>query len=251
MADDAVPKSPSAAAADRIRETAKWLTVSLAGLGAVLVAGSQLSDVGALAVASPRFWFAVTGGVVAVLGTVAILALAIWIATTPSPSYATLVSAPHPANAGLVKDPYRLGGAPTMQALNDQRTKRLTARDEAERSFDEEQDPDAKRAKAQELTNKDKDFAYTDGVVRAVLDLAGYEVLSWRWRRVGAGMIGAGVLAGLGIGVFAWAANPPSDAVASVVTPVVLTTPSVGTLTLTDTGRLAVAEKLGALRTAP
>ena len=41
-------------AADRIRETAKWLTVSLATLGAVLIAGSQLSDIGKLVAIQPE-----------------------------------------------------------------------------------------------------------------------------------------------------------------------------------------------------
>lgn len=247
MADDAAAKSSPAAAADRIRETAKWLTVSLAGLGGVLIAGSQLSDVGALAIGSFRFWLSVAGGAFGILGTVAILALAIWIATKPAPPYARLVKEDtrHPANAALASDPYRLGGWKKIEELDARRTATLKARNKAETDYDEAPDGPAKEQKAGALVDKNKDFVYMDTLARHVNELAGYEVLSWRWRRVGGWMIGAGVLAALGLGVFAWAANPPPDATASVVNPTVLTTPTAGTLTLTDAGQQALSGKLG------
>src|SRR5438045_1301111 len=83
MSETVETKTTSELAIDRIRDTAKWLTVSLAALGAVLVAGTQLSNLGALDVGSMRFWAAISGAVVAVIGTAVILWLAIWIATTP------------------------------------------------------------------------------------------------------------------------------------------------------------------------
>ncbi|MEJ7792245.1 MAG: hypothetical protein WKF65_09780 [Gaiellaceae bacterium] len=49
MADEPTsPADPLAKAADRIRETAKWLITIFTAVGGVLVAGSQLSDIGDL-----------------------------------------------------------------------------------------------------------------------------------------------------------------------------------------------------------
>ena len=58
------------AARDLVRSAAKWFIAGLGAIGAVLVAGSQLSSVGSLPADSLRFWVAI-GGVV--LGLVAIL----------------------------------------------------------------------------------------------------------------------------------------------------------------------------------
>src|SRR5512144_1087454 len=65
-------------AADRIRETAKWLTVSLAAIGGVLVAGTQLSDIGSLEPGSDRFRVAIVAAVVAATGS----ALVLWATTS-------------------------------------------------------------------------------------------------------------------------------------------------------------------------
>jgi hypothetical protein len=72
MAEDASPKPGSEldASADRIRETAKWLIVSFAGVGSVLVAGSQLSSLGSLEPWSDRFLVALAGVAVALVAVV-------------------------------------------------------------------------------------------------------------------------------------------------------------------------------------
>lgn len=77
-------------AEDRIRETAKWLTLSLALLGGVVVAGTQFSSIGSLDPGGSRFWAAVVGGIAAAIGTAAILLGAVWTATTPSVSLENL-----------------------------------------------------------------------------------------------------------------------------------------------------------------
>jgi len=92
MAETAEAKTTSELAIDRIRETAKWLTVSLAALGAILIAGSQLSDLGTLELWSKRFWAAIAGAAVAVAGTALILWLAIWIATTPLMTFTQILA---------------------------------------------------------------------------------------------------------------------------------------------------------------
>jgi hypothetical protein len=55
---------------DLVRSAAKWFIAGLGGIGAILVAGSQLSSVGALPADSARFWLALAGvslGLLAIL----------------------------------------------------------------------------------------------------------------------------------------------------------------------------------------
>jgi hypothetical protein len=54
-----------------------------------------------------------------------------------------------------------------------------------------------------------------------------------------------GVLAGAGIGLYAWSANPPPDAAASVATPNIVTAPTAKKLTLTSDGIDSLKEALG------
>src|SRR4051812_24708517 len=77
MADDddkpkEAPPSPAFAAIDRARDLAKWLIVAFGAIGATLVAGSQLSDIG-----KTDGWrlFAAFAGLALGLGGVA---LAVW-----------------------------------------------------------------------------------------------------------------------------------------------------------------------------
>lgn len=71
----ATPEQPSLAAGrDLIRSAAKWFITGIGAIGAVLVAGSQVSSLGALTVDSPRLWIAAAG---VVLGLAAVL-VAMW-----------------------------------------------------------------------------------------------------------------------------------------------------------------------------
>jgi len=76
------PSTGLQGAADRIRETAKWLTVSLAAVGGVLVAGSQLSDIGALEPGTDRFTAAIVGAAIAAFGSTVVLWTTIWTANS-------------------------------------------------------------------------------------------------------------------------------------------------------------------------
>src|ERR1700722_3018849 len=95
-------------AADRIRQTAKWLTISLATLGGVLIAGTQLSDIGKLQQSSSRFIVAVSGGGIAAAAAVTILAFAIWVATTPAVSLTQLATKPPRGLRDILSDPLYL-----------------------------------------------------------------------------------------------------------------------------------------------
>jgi hypothetical protein len=85
----------SGSAADRIRETAKWLIASFAAVGAVLVAGSQLSSVGSLRASDARFWLALVGVVIALTAVVIAIGKVVDVLVTPPLSLKTLAK-PHP-----------------------------------------------------------------------------------------------------------------------------------------------------------
>ena len=84
MADaEAAQQDPIASANDRLRDASKWLIAASAGVGAVLIAGSQLSSIGKLDLCRPtssvscaRLPVAALGAVVALAGVV----IAIWAA---------------------------------------------------------------------------------------------------------------------------------------------------------------------------
>lgn len=69
-ADDAGSTGDLAESRELVRSASKWFIAGLGAIGAVLVAGSQLSSVGALDPTAPRFWIALLGvgaGLIAIM----------------------------------------------------------------------------------------------------------------------------------------------------------------------------------------
>ncbi|HEY0688503.1 MAG TPA: hypothetical protein VGD71_05625, partial [Kribbella sp.] len=108
------------AASERIRETAKWLTISLAALGGVLVAGSQLSDIGALQLWSDRFWTAVVGAAIAAIGSGIILVATINTAAAPAVSLKELATDPPKGAKDAITDETLLDNRTDVKALKDE-----------------------------------------------------------------------------------------------------------------------------------
>jgi hypothetical protein len=228
-------------AADRIRETAKWLTVSLATAGGVLIAGSQLSNIGKLHPSSTRFVVAVIGGGLAAAATVTILWFAIWVATTPAVSLTALVIKPPAGLGDTLADPRFLGGKASITELDNAFVAALNDRKVAEAAYAEK--PDVTHEAAAKAA--DAKVVSLSDTVQSLLAAVTYMRLAYRWRRAGAALLACGVLAAAGIGAFAWAANPPDDVKASMATPSVLTTPETVIVTLTAQGQKALSNALG------
>lgn len=228
-------------AADRIRETAKWLTISLATLGGVLIAGTQLSGIGKLQTSSSRFAVAVIGGGIAAFAAVTILAFAIWVATTPAISLTQLARNPPRGLGDLLRDPIFLNGKSNATELADAYGSALNSRNTAFAAL-QRQDDDAHRVAAEAA---DGEFVSLGDAVGSLLDSVAYKRLAYRWKRAGAALLACGVLATAGIGAFAWAANPPGTVIASMATPSILTTPSPVGVTLTAQGKSALRNALG------
>lgn len=239
MADNA---SALQTAADRIRETAKWLTVSFAALGAIMVAGSQLSSIGALEVGSDRFSAAVTGGIVATLGALTILLAVAWTATNPAITLQSLAQKPPKGAEDVVSDRSLLEGYDNAEQVEDDYS---TALNERKIAFAAHYaDPEVVHLKtAAELA--DARAVHIHAIGSNLVAVASYSALSHRWRVTVRWIVLGALLSAFGLGVFAWAANPPEEAKASTAAANVLATPTPQVVKLTATGIKALQEKLG------
>jgi len=78
-----------------------------------------------------------------------------------------------------------------------------------------------------------------------LLKVVSYSHLIHRWHWSEFWIIVGGTIAAAGIGLFAWAANPPEDEVASVASPNVITSPAGKRMRLTPEGVKVLGDKLG------
>jgi hypothetical protein len=230
------------AASERIRETAKWLTISLAALGGVLVAGSQLSDIGALQLWSDRFWTAVVGAAIAAIGSGIILVATINTAAAPAVSLKELATDPPKGAKDAITDETLLDNRTDVKALKDEYVEAIEDR---ERKY---------AAHLAELSNEDRREKFVTANARVValhsiaknlVDVSSYRELARLWRLARITIVAGGAIAALGVGVFAWAANPPAKVIASTAEPAVLAAPEQSTISLTQQGREALGTQLG------
>jgi hypothetical protein len=240
MADE---KSPLDAASERIRETAKWLTVSLAALGGVLVAGSQLSDIGSLELWSSRFWTAVVGAGLAAAGSGIILVATINTAASPVVTLKELAAKTPKGAEAAVRDETLLEGYPSVAALRSAYSKAIERR---KQTYNAHLKDTADAAARSAFATADARAVALNTVSRTLVAVAAYRELARLWRLARITIVCGGVIAALGVGVFAWAANPPDKVVASSAEPAVLATPEKAQITLTAAGREALRTQLGA-----
>jgi hypothetical protein len=203
----------------RIREAAKWLTASSAAVGAALIAGSQLSDIGKLDVCSPdtvecaRLWVALFGAVVGLAAVV----FAIWTAVQVLlPVTVTLKDLKEwwegPPQLETTRTDLNLTPVVTFFKNN---TKYL-------QDFQSPEELETARSQAVErlrgLNEKDEGYkeAYDtvvdlDTRIAAIEDMAVHKALETEFRMVLKKLLGATVLVATGIVAFSWAANPPDE----------------------------------------
>lgn len=201
MADaDPSASSDLSAARDLVRAAAKWFVGGLGAIGAVLVAGSQLSSVGSLDAGSSRFWIAVAGVSVGLLAILWAMSRVVDVLAPGRWSFEDVVAAWD-----------RVGHRPRRLFPNDRDAVGLYFR----------QHPlalggyDSPGAIQQEYAESDADREGLDDLVNLMDDLlekaatvslqTRFTTLKWQ--------IAAGVLLGAGgIVAFAWAANPADPA---------------------------------------
>ncbi len=195
--------SPLAAANQRIRDTAKWLIASAAGVGAALVAGSQLSNIGRLDAGTVRFWVAASGillgltGVVLAVGAEMRVLLPAQVLVSdldlnwdhPTPEL-------RPVVAFFRRDTKFLQGTASPAEL-------IKRRDDLVAKLHEPNPADDLHSRIEALDKR----------VTTVEEMANHQALKATFERALRRLLLATVIAGAGIVAFAWAANPPNPPV--------------------------------------
>ena len=215
------------ASGDRMRETAKWLAAIFGAIAGVLIAGTQLSSMGSLPV-GPRLYAAIAGASLALVG---ILVVIWFLLDIMLPSQVALDEIQQAEASNKWRDkkkkhlatflesnkstlvPYASLGA-LLQTYTTDLNAKQKALDEYYSSLSEKRDEDDEEVKKKEIAAKAATVraSQADRKVGYVAKLLSVEQLR---RRFGTGqkvaaLLGASVVA-VGIGVFAWAANPAKD----------------------------------------
>jgi hypothetical protein len=206
-------------ASDRIRETTTWLIGAYAAVGAALIAGSQLSNIGRLPLCiraegdCARLWVAVAGIIVTLFG----VAFAIHAGVRVLVSQRLPTSALQrewergPASAIYVffsENRVFLQGFTDFADIDAQEKEALGEYDSLEKALSETP-PEAQaqlREKLKASEDKTNDmFKRSD----AVVSLANQVTVADLFLRTTQRLLLSAILAAFGIGLFAWAANPP------------------------------------------
>lgn len=195
-------------AIDRYRELAKYLVTIFAGVGALLVAGSQLSSLGKLSEDELDRWAASVGGLLLAIAAIAFIVIAAMAVLRPVEMSLDDVIADKKLSEAVNSRPSLLGGPKSVSDLRDLH----------------------------------HGFPGWGDVVNDVLGFAAYRRATDRFDRAWRRMLLGALAATVGIILFAWGSNPPEDETAD---PVVRPLPQVVTFRLTADGRDTFGEALG------
>jgi hypothetical protein len=196
-------------AANRLRDTSKWLIGVFAAVGGVLIAGTQLASIGSLIPGDwLRFAIAVVGLLVAISGAAWVIAAALNVATAGSVSLTGLASRPSndSVRTRLEGDQALMGTYGDLGALDRRYTDALRKRREAYEAYQID-DADADKLAASQRAHDDLEFV--GQTVGNVLDVASFEDVANTFKHARGSLLGGALLAALGVAVFVAAANPP------------------------------------------
>lgn len=240
--DKPAPPDAFSAAVDRMRETAKWIITLFAGLGAVLIAGTQLSSVGRLDPADD-LWRLVTAGIA---GLVALAALAriIWAATNVilagEVTLAKLEEAEKRNSADpeiqWIREHELLGGFDTVARLRERRAAVLGSY-AAYVTGESDEPPDA-----DEMQRIGPVAARLGLITQRVAGGVRFHRVEQEFRRTRTTMFVAGGAAAAAVLVAVWALNPPPPGERGAR----FVGPAPGRMHLTTEGRDLLSPRLGA-----
>ncbi len=217
------PSNPYLPATTALRDVAKWLIGALAAVAAVMLAGTQLSSLGALSAQHPG---RLVTAVVAAAVVVAAISGAIYLLTTVLPMDFSgmhgLVEASReqPMRAVLAADSGYCGGRTSVSHLLDdyetaRKAERLAYRTRAALAREEAEHPDPTKDLSAQLTCATKREALATAEVNELkknvtllIQMKGYLAVQRRFERARTGVIWLALVAAVGIIAFAWAAKP-------------------------------------------
>ena len=203
-------------AIDRYRDLAKYLITIFAGVGALLVAGTQLSSIGDLSFEddTARAVAAIVGMVLTIGAIAAVVGLALRVLRPVEMTFDDIVSDAQ-LRSEIERRASLLGGAGSLEEVQD--LLRTTALSEADR---------------------ESWFGVADQIVAYAAYLRTRSTFEGTWRP----MLIAAIVGVIGIAAFTWGANPPES---STQAPVLDPRPVAVQVSLTDQGRDALADALG------
>jgi hypothetical protein len=198
LSEPAATPEPGAARQELLRSAAKWLIGSLGAIGAVLVAGSQISSIGSLPLSS-RLFVAVGGLAVGLMGVLLAISMAVSVLASDPYTVSELQkewvqSGASGARLGRFSRLWRRWRHPVAYWFADNR-EFLAGHDSPEQLYDHSV-ADA----------SDADDAYRE--LNILLGNATYRRDIVQFGRARKWIFFGVILAALGIGSFAWAANP-------------------------------------------
>lgn len=214
--------NPFAAAVDQMQQTARWLLTVFAAIAGVLLAGTQLSNLGHLTLSDYHLWVAVLAGLLALT----LIGRIIWTtAQVLTQGHVTRVDLVHPAKAtqGGVEltDLSLLGGYVSVAAL-------LNAYDAVIKDrFTSIEANDT--AKVQDDETK---VEYLGALVSGLTAAAYYNNVRRLFQEAMRTMFIFGAPAAIAIVGFVWAVNPPTPSTATPSAPAVPDQPAEATLRL-------------------
>jgi len=211
---------------DRIRDAGKWLIGASAAVGAALIAGSQLSNIGALPLCFAesstclRLPISIAGAAIALAGIAYIMWGAVKILLPVGTTIEELIEAWRDAEVASTQTRRRkpradvaffqdnLGqigdGGPT--ALKESKSEAWEELKQARRDFRTASD---KTAAKQVVEAAESKLERAVANMRRVLEVAAYQLLLARFEALLARIVITTVLIAIGIVTFAWASNPP------------------------------------------
>jgi len=188
---------------EKLRDTAKWIITSFAAIGAILLAGIQLSNVGKLTADTSecRVAAVIAGVVLAILGIGVAMAFT---SRVLAPFLNTFRSADeHPDVTDRVLGDGELIGLTYGELKTSVREVKEAVRAAQEASGDDSEDPTLKEAERAHDEWEDSR--------RLALAMIGRELLWQRYERSRRMLIWVALpLTAFGLAVFAWGANPPA-----------------------------------------
>lgn len=237
MADDSAASTPYEESSTKIREAGKWLLGAAAAVGAAVIAGSQLSDIGSLPICRPfsslscaRLPTAVAAAGVALVAIAFILWSAVRLllpiglplgdlarawdtsVTTVDGQLTKKRARPLRADIRFFYDhPEQIprSADAVTGSLSALKTEWETARDDMQTARRALQDPavDPDTA-AHDADDAERKFQRWDAAVQATIQTAQYELLLGRFRGLLWKLLPATFVAAIGLAAFAWASNP-------------------------------------------
>lgn len=207
MADTPPNPDPILAGIDRLRDTSKWLIGAYAGVGAILVAGLQLTSLGKVE-DDTRLWLAIAGAAAALLAvTLGIGAIARVLAPVSVVDNDDL-GANSEMQTLTASDPLWLKGmAPDLQTLRTEYTQALTTYQNARAVARDTPSTEADEAKANARAAMLALFDPLDRLRKQVL----FNKVQNRFKDAKRLLLLSSLVVAAGVIAFAWAANPSDD----------------------------------------